>query len=211
MRAFARFGVRGGGGARLPARQRVRIKRTSATLAPLAPDRKAWMPRSCRSSVVDVASTLYPRSRSGRRGGTISHRNSVGTQGIKGHTLGPSRRRHGWDIHAFRGAGAGGGPGSAVTGTFQERKSTGAAAGAAGPGLRARAGGRAGAGAGGAGWRLSAGGCALRAGAWGPGAWGLGLGGLGLGGWGQGWGLGAGGWGLGAGLEGVEAGYFFGG
>src|SRR5215469_16553879 len=37
-------------------------QRTLVTLAPPAPDHKAWMPRSCRSSDVDVASMSYPRS-----------------------------------------------------------------------------------------------------------------------------------------------------
>src|SRR6516164_2654192 len=44
-------------------------KRTFVTLAPLAPDRTAWMPHPCCSSDVNAASMSYPRSPSGRRMG----------------------------------------------------------------------------------------------------------------------------------------------
>jgi hypothetical protein len=38
---------------------------TFVTLAPSAPDRKAWMSQPCCSCDVDVASISYPRSRTG--------------------------------------------------------------------------------------------------------------------------------------------------
>ena len=79
----------------LPRRRATRTrKRTSVTLAPPAPDRKAWMPRSCCSSDVDGTSMSYPQSRNGRPGRITSHGNIAGTQEHQGPQASPGSRIH---------------------------------------------------------------------------------------------------------------------
>ena len=64
----------------------------SVTLAPYAPDRTAWMPRSCCSSDVVGASMSYPQSRSAPLNGTASHEDLTGTQEHQGSRPSPLRR-----------------------------------------------------------------------------------------------------------------------
>ena len=55
---------------------------------------KAWMPRSCCSSDVDVASMSYPRSQSRRRDRTTRHENAAGTQKHQGQQPGGAPSAH---------------------------------------------------------------------------------------------------------------------